>query len=155
MLQEKEYSMDLIYLDYNCFQRRFDDTSQIKIQLEALACEEIFLRAEIEQIQLAWSFMHEDETLLCPFPNRMNVAFILSTLCKIRIGPDDKIYECALEYQRKSKITPKDALHLASANFIGADYFLSCDNRLLNQAKRLELEIVISNPVDYIRLEDI
>jgi len=51
MLQEKEYSMDLIYLDYNCFQRRFDDTSQIKIQLEALACEEIFLRAEIEQIQ--------------------------------------------------------------------------------------------------------
>ena len=27
--------------------------------------------------------------------------------------------------------------------------------RLLNQAKRLELEIVISNPVDYIRLEDI
>ncbi len=60
--------MDLIYLDYNCFQRRFDDPSQIKIQLEALACEEIFLRAEIEEIQLAWSFMHEDETLLCPFP---------------------------------------------------------------------------------------
>ena len=118
--------------------------------LRLSACEEIFLRAEIEQIQLAWSFMHEDETLLCPFPNRMNVAFILSTLCKIRIGPDDKIYECALEYQRKSRITPKDALHLASANFIGADYFLSCDNRLLNQAKRLELEIVISNPVDYI-----
>ena len=85
--------MDLIYLDYNCFQRRFDDPSQIRIQLEALACEEIFLRAEIEEIQLAWSFMHEDETLLCPFPNRLNVAFILSTLCKIRIGPEDEIYD--------------------------------------------------------------
>ena len=56
--------MDLIYLDYNCFQRRFDDPSQIKIQLEAMACEEIFLRAEIEEVKLAWSFMHEDETLL-------------------------------------------------------------------------------------------
>lgn len=32
--------MDLIYLDYNCFQRRFDDASQIRIKLEALACEE-------------------------------------------------------------------------------------------------------------------
>ena len=47
--------MDLIYLDYNCFQRRFDDPSQIRIQLEALACEEIFLRAEIEEVRLAWS----------------------------------------------------------------------------------------------------
>mgnify|MGYP001769342563 FL=1 len=56
--------MDVIYLDYNCFQRRFDDSSQIKIQLEAMACEEIFLRAEIEEVKLAWSFMHEDETLL-------------------------------------------------------------------------------------------
>jgi hypothetical protein len=69
--QRREDAMDLIYLDYNCFQRRFDDPSQIRIQLEALACEEIFLRAEIEEIQLAWSFMHADETLLCPFPNRL------------------------------------------------------------------------------------
>lgn len=69
--------MDLIYLDYNCFQRIFDDASQIRIKLEALACEEIFIRAEIEDIRLAWSFMHEDETMLCPFPNRSNIALIL------------------------------------------------------------------------------
>lgn len=31
--------MDLIYLDYNCFQRRFDDYSQIRIQMEVLAYE--------------------------------------------------------------------------------------------------------------------
>jgi predicted nucleic acid-binding protein len=148
-------AMDLIYLDYNCFQRRFDDPSQIKIQLEALACEEIFLRAEIEEIQLAWSFMHEDETLLCPFPNRLNVAFILSTLCKMRIGPVEQIYESALEFQRRSKMTSKDAIHLACAHFIKADYFLSCDNRLVSQAKKLGLEMTILNPVEYIRMEDL
>lgn len=38
--------MDLIYLDYNCFQRVFDDPYQVKIQIEALSCEEIFRRAE-------------------------------------------------------------------------------------------------------------
>lgn len=60
--------MDLIYLDYNCFQRGFDDTTQIRIRMEALACQEIFYRAEKSEIQLIWSFMHEDETILCPFP---------------------------------------------------------------------------------------
>jgi len=147
--------MDLIYLDYNCFQRRFDDPGQVRIQLEALACEEIFMRAEIEEIQLVWSFMHEDETLQCPFPNRLNVAFILSTLCKMRIGPEDEICEAALELQKRSKIASKDALHLACALFAGADYFLSCDDRLVRQAKRLDLNMTISNPVDYIRMEDL
>jgi hypothetical protein len=147
--------MDLIYLDYNCFQRRFDDPSQIRIQLEALACEEIFLRAEIEEIQLAWSFMHEDETLLCPFPNRLNVAFILSALCKVRVGPEDEIYESALEFQGRCNLTSKDAVHLACAHFIKADHFLSCDNRLVKQAKKLGLDMEISNPVDYLRMGDL
>ena len=56
--------MDLIYLDYNCFQRRFDDPNQIRIQMEALACQEIFNRAEAQIVQLIWSFMHEDELII-------------------------------------------------------------------------------------------
>ena len=59
--------MTIVYLDYNCFQRGFDDSRQIRIQMEALACQEIFERAEAGQIQLVWSFMHEDETAICPF----------------------------------------------------------------------------------------
>ncbi|GFP31648.1 hypothetical protein HKBW3S44_01941, partial [Candidatus Hakubella thermalkaliphila] len=49
--------MDLIYLDYNCFQRGFDDPRQIRIQMEALACQEIFIRAEEDLVRLVWSFM--------------------------------------------------------------------------------------------------
>lgn len=52
--------MDLLYPDYNCFQRGFDDPSQVRIRMEALACEEIFLMAEDKRIKLLWSFMHED-----------------------------------------------------------------------------------------------
>ena len=143
--------MDLIYLDYNCFQRRFDDPSQIRIQFEALACEEIFNRAELEYVQLAWSFMHEDETLLCPFPNRKYVALILSSLCKTRVGPEDEIYESAQYFQKKYGISSKDSVHLACALNIKADYFISCDDKLVNQAKILGLDLEILNPVDYIR----
>jgi hypothetical protein len=56
--------MALIYLDYNCFQRGFDDPRVVRIQIEALACQEIFVRAERNQVQLVWSFMHEDEAVL-------------------------------------------------------------------------------------------
>lgn len=60
--------MNLLYLDYNCFQRRFDDPRQIRIQIEALACQGIFAFAENQLLQLIGSFMPEDETTLCPFP---------------------------------------------------------------------------------------
>ena len=87
--------MELLYLDYNCFQRRFDDPNQIRIQIEALACQDIFNRAEDKKVQLIWSFMHEDETLLCPFPDRQAFAFELSTLCSVRVGPEEPIYTLA------------------------------------------------------------
>jgi hypothetical protein len=40
--------MTLIYLDYNCFQRGFDDPRQVRIQMEAVACQEIFTQAQKE-----------------------------------------------------------------------------------------------------------
>ena len=40
---------DLIYLDYNCFQRGFDDLRQTRIKMEALACQEILTQAEANQ----------------------------------------------------------------------------------------------------------
>jgi len=66
-----------------------------------------------------------------------------------------KVYKSALEFQRRSKVTSKDAIHLACAHFAKADYFLSCDNRLVSQAKKFGLKMKILNPVDYIRMEDL
>ncbi|GFP25943.1 hypothetical protein HKBW3S25_01427 [Candidatus Hakubella thermalkaliphila] len=145
--------MDLIYLDYNCFQRGFDDPRQIRIQMEALACQEIFIRAEGDIVRLVWSFMHEDETVLCPFPERKYEVLHLATLCKVRVGPQGEIYKLAKSFQKKGGLLAKDAIHLACASYIDADFFLTCDDRLIKQAKRLKLEIVVMNPVDYIRQE--
>jgi hypothetical protein len=50
--------------------------------MEALACEEIFLMAEDKRIEMVWSFMNEDETDLCPFPNRIDEVRRLSLLCE-------------------------------------------------------------------------
>ncbi len=146
--------MDLIYLDYNCFQRGFDDPAQIRIQMEAMACQEIFIRAERAECQLVWSFMHEDENLLCPFPDRKFEVMRLSTLCEVRIGPEDEIRDLALSFERKAKLSAKDAVHLACAVYAKAAVFLTCDDGLLKRAKRLKLTISLMNPVDYVRQED-
>jgi hypothetical protein len=143
--------MDLIYLDYNCFQRGFDDPRQIRIKLEALACEEIFKRAELGRINLVWSFMHDDENSFCPFLERKVEALRLSTLCKMRIGPEDKIYNLAQDFQLKANLSSKDAIHLACAYHANSNYFLTCDIPFLKRAKRLNLSITILNPLDYIR----
>jgi predicted nucleic acid-binding protein len=145
--------MDLIYLDYNCFQRSFDDPGQVRIQIEALACREIFARAEKGEVQLVWSFMHEDETILCPFLERKHEAFRLSTLCNVRIGPREEIYNYAKSFQQKGGLSAKDALHVACAYYVKAKFFLTCDDGLIRQAKRLNLKVRIMNPVDYIRQE--
>lgn len=56
-------------------------------------------------------------------------------------------------YAKKGGLLAKDAIHLACACYMDADFFLTCDDRLIKQAKRLKLEIVVMNPVDYIRQE--
>lgn len=96
-------TMDLIYLDHNCFQRGVDDPRQIRIQMEALACQEVFLRAEQDMVRLVWSFMHQDEAILCPFPERKYEVLRLNILCKVRIGPDEEIHRLALSFQKKRR----------------------------------------------------
>jgi len=145
--------MDLVYLDYNCFQRGFDDPGQVRIQMEALACQEIFMMAERNEVRLAWSFMHQDETLLCPFPARKYEALRLATLCNVRVAPKEKISQLAQPFQQSGGLSAKDAIHLACAVEIKAHYFLTCDDKLMKQAKKLNLALVLMNPVDYIRQE--
>jgi len=146
--------MNPIYLDYNCFQRGFDDLQQRRIQMEALACEWIFEQAQMKRLTLAWSFMHHDENHLCPFLERQIEALRLSELCVVKIAPEAKIYNRAKEFNQTANLSPKDAIHVACAAFINADYFITCDDRLLKQTNRLNLHTKAMNPVNYlIKLE--
>jgi len=145
--------LEIIYLDYNCFQRGFDNQSQIRIQMEASACQEIFTRAEKGAVRLIWSFMHEDETIFCPFAERKYEVFRLASLCKVRVGPKEEIYNFAKSFQQREKLSAKDAVHLGCAYYAKAKFFLTCDDKLMKQAKRLNLKIRVMNPVDYIRQE--
>ncbi len=142
---------DLIYLDYNCFQRGFDDLRQTRIKMEALACQEIFTQAEAKQVTLVWSFMHQDETFLCPFPQRKYAVLNMASICQVKIPPKIGIIELAKSFQQQTKLSSKDAIHVAAAEYIQANLFLTCDDNLIKQAVKLNLQTDIMNPIDYIR----
>ena len=111
----------------------------------------LFNRAEHGEFELVWSFMHQDESLLCPFPDRQLEALRLATLCRVRVGPEEAIYSLAQSYLQQSALSAKDAIHLACATHVGADVFLTCDDKLLKQAARLGLTLRVLNPVDFVR----
>jgi predicted nucleic acid-binding protein len=142
---------DLIYLDYNCFQRGFDDLTQTRIKVEAIACQEIFTQAERNKVTLIWSFMHQDETLLCPFPQRKYAVLNMATLCQVKVPPKIEIVELAKSFQQQTKLSSKDAIHVAVAEHIKADFFVTCDDNLIKQAVKLSLHTAIMNPINYIR----
>ena len=109
------------------------------------------MKAERKEIKLIWSFMHEDENTLCPFVERKAEASRLSFLCQTRMFPDPVIYRLAQSFQRKARLSSKDAVHLACAAQAPSDYFLTCDDELIKRAQRLSLEMKAMNPVEYIR----
>jgi len=82
------------------------------------------------------------KTVLCPFPERKYEVLRLSALCKVRIGPEDKINKIATAFQKRVGLSTKDA-----------NAFLTCDDRLIRRSERLELGIMVMNPVDYVRQE--
>jgi predicted nucleic acid-binding protein len=41
-----------------------------------------------------------------------------------------------------------DATHIAFAEF-NADYFISCDDRLIKQSKREQVDVIVMTPVEF------
>jgi predicted nucleic acid-binding protein len=72
-----------------------------------------------------------------PHPIRKAYALDVLTKTTMSIETDTEIEEQARTFQTKG-IKPMDALHLASAIVAKADYFCTCDDRLLKRAKTVD-----------------
>ena len=143
----------ILYLDYNCFQRGFDDQRQTRIRMETAACEDIFESAARGKVRLAWSFMHEDENALSPFVDRKIEVLKLSELCRIRIAPSESVRLLALNHQNQYRLSGKDALHVACGQEAGASHFVTCDDAVPKRTGGRVGNMVIMRPTEYVMLE--
>jgi predicted nucleic acid-binding protein len=124
----------LIYLDMCSIHRPLDDKAQVRIRVEGEAVLAIIALCESGMAELVCSDALEYEAGRNPNPGRRVYALdVLSHARRfVRLSP--KIEERARLFN-EAGLKPLDALHLACAIEAGADYFCTCDDRLLKRAR--------------------
>jgi hypothetical protein len=136
-----------IYLDNCCFNRPYDDQTNLNVHLEAQA--KVFIQNEIlkNTFQLVWSFMMDYEISFNPFSDRKDVFLNWKNISIIDIDPTEKILNKGMELCTK-KIGKKDALHIACAIEAECECFITTDRKILNKDIS---EIEVINPLDFVR----
>jgi predicted nucleic acid-binding protein len=126
-----------IYLDMCSLQRPLDTKTQLRITVEAEAILGILALCESEQAELVASEALVFEAGRNPHPVRKRYAAEVLSKAKIFVHTDSRVAERAQAFH-EAGIQPLDALHLASAMEAQADYFCTCDDRLLRRAQGVD-----------------
>lgn len=136
----------------NIYNRPFDDQSQVRIRLETIATYAILKTIKEKRYSLLWSFMLEFENSLNPDEDIKVEIKMASSLALELINMTDDILITAKSLESKG-IKPRDAIHVACAIKGDADYFLTCDDKLIRKSQLIKDKIIIMNPIDFIRVE--
>ena len=62
--------------------------------------------------------------------------------------PFDEAIRQRAEELEQDGLKAIDALHIACAEAVESDYFITCDKRLINRCSRLKMRVV--NPADFV-----
>jgi len=136
-----------IYLDTSAYNRPYDDQTQSKIYLESQAVLIIFNLIQSQQIQTINSAVLNYENQKNPFP--IIQASIKKYLDQAQIfQPLNEAIRQRAKKLESEVIQPIDALHVASFEASGSDFFITCDKRLLNRCKSLSIPAL--NPIELI-----
>jgi predicted nucleic acid-binding protein len=128
----------LIYLDTCSLERPLDAKTHSRIHLEAEAILDVIALCEAGQIQLASSEVLDFEIERISDALRRVHAYEILSKATVHVDATEAVVEQARELTHAG-IQPIDALHLAAAIELGADYFCTCDDKFLRRAKALNL----------------
>ena len=137
-----------IYLDNCCFNRPFDDQSQLLVRLETEAV--LFIQDEIKNgnLELVWSSILDYENDANPFRTRRDAIRIWRNRSLVVVRPNADVKQLATALRTRSSIRLKDSLHIASAVVAQCHFLLTTDGKMLNKSVD-EIEIV--NPIQFIQ----
>ncbi|GAB6888954.1 PIN domain-containing protein [Desulfothermus okinawensis JCM 13304] len=138
-----------LYLDNCCFNRPFDDQSQIRIRLETEAKLKIQEEIRSGRFQLVWSYILDYENNKNPYKERR------IRIEKWKLYAVEDIEESPQLIETAKKVNGKgfqkvDSLHIACAIIGRCEYFLSTDDHILKKANLLT-QIKINDPIGFIK----
>ena len=142
-----------IYLDNCCYNRPFDDQSQLRVHVEALSKMKI-------QKDITEGTHKLVTSIVLDFENSKNrdetssgkIQMFMDTWKSEYI--DEKTFANLIPSREEIKaegIKTADASHLACAIHAGCDYFITTDDRLFNYKGG---RIKVISPVDFITIEE-
>ena len=140
-----------IYLDNCCFNRPYDDQSQLRISLETQAKLHIQGLIISDQFELTSSYMLDYECSRNPHEmRRMTIRSFLDKYTVVYL--DEANYKLKVEKLAEeiaaTGVKSADAIHTACAIFANCDYLLTTDDRLLKyRSERIE----IIDPIEFIK----
>ena len=135
-------------MDTCLYNRPFDDQTQPRIWLETMAFTMILQMIESEQVDLVTSSVVGFENSKNPFPERKGWVNDCLKLSEQKVILDMSLQQRALELGGQQGIKPIDALHLACGESGQADFFLTCDDRVIKRYQGKKM--VVLNPVQFI-----
>jgi len=123
-----------IYLDSCCLQRPLDDQTQPRIRVEAEAVLAILAAVEAGDVVLLNSEVLEYAMGRIPDEQRRTEVLAALGLARERLEVTDEA-EALAESLENQGIGAIDAVHLAVASATKADFFATCDDKLLRKAQ--------------------
>jgi predicted nucleic acid-binding protein len=139
--------MTRVYLDTSAYNRPFDDQTQPKILLETQAVVIILQMVEAKTIELISSSVLAYENSRNPYPIKQEAMSRYLQLAELRQEVDEAIRQRAEDLEQNG-LKAIDALHVACAEAVNSNYFITCDKRLINRC--LELTMKVINPADFV-----
>ena len=134
-----------VYLDNCCFNRPYDDQSQLRVRLETQAKLHIQRMVFEREIGLVWSYVLKYENSRNPFESKKQVIALWEKLSSLFVSMSDEIITTA-EIITTTGVKSTDALHIACAIAGNCQYFITVDKRLLSYR---DDRIIICNPIDF------
>ena len=137
-----------IYLDNCCYNRPFDDQSQLIVRLETEAI--LFIQQMIreEKFDLAWSSILDFENKKNPFETRREAANEFRELAFSIVDVTPTMKQEATLFQSQG-VAVVDSLHLVCAISAGCDYFVTVDKGIL---KKRVSSIATINPIQFVTI---
>jgi predicted nucleic acid-binding protein len=140
-----------IYLDLCAIQRPLDTPNQVRIVLESEAVLGIITFCDSGQAELLSSeaLLYEGEQSALAIRQEHTRSVLAKAKTSLNISDKEKTRAANLV---TFGIRPLDALDIALAEAGNADYFCTCDDKLLRSAKRVkDLTVKVINPIDLVQ----
>jgi len=140
-----------IYIDTSVYNRPFDDQGQARIRFEAEAFLSILEKTMAGEVSIISSSVLAYENSMSPFPDRKERVSGYVALASQTVKTSEAIRKRAIVFEQAG-FDSLDAMHLACAEFGGAEYFITCDDSIIKKAKkdRKSVSLSVCSPLEFL-----